>query len=153
MTTNRLTFMQSLVQLRMMNHEKTMRQMVEEIHRGKLNIDQAAAKFETTRKTVQHWTELVEEEVEIAKRLAQEDIPLPPPLQKRPAQASSQPNEANQVGELKAKVQALEEQLQTAKFKALYYATLVQVAEQELGIDIEKKSVTAPADRKPSGLY
>lgn len=41
-----------------------MRQMVAEIHQGKLNIAQAAAKFETTRKTVQHWMEIVEEESE-----------------------------------------------------------------------------------------
>ena len=56
--------MKSLVQLRMMQHEKVMRQIVAEIHRGKLNIDQAAAKFEITRKTVQHWIDIVEEESE-----------------------------------------------------------------------------------------
>ena len=44
--------------------------------------------------------------------------------------------------ELEAKVSALEQELEKAKFKALYYSTLVRVAEQELGIAIEKKSVT-----------
>ncbi|WP_223834386.1 hypothetical protein [Spirosoma profusum] len=39
---------------------------------------------------------------------------------------------------MRAKVHALEQELEAAKFKALYYSTIVKVAE-ELGVDIEKK--------------
>lgn len=56
--------MASIYHLRMQKHELSMRQMVAEIHQGKLNIAQAAAKFETTRKTVERWVEIVEEEAE-----------------------------------------------------------------------------------------
>jgi hypothetical protein len=51
------------------------------------------------------------------------------------------------VKELTGQIQALKTELEAAQFKALYYATLVQVAEQEMGIDLEKKSATASADR------
>ncbi len=61
--------MKLLVQLRMIQHEKVVRQMLAEIHRGKLNIDQAAAKFEITRKTVQHWVDTVEEESEVPRQM------------------------------------------------------------------------------------
>lgn len=44
--------MEQLSQLRMQDHELTMRQMVEEIHRSLLNIGQAAVKFEVNRQTV-----------------------------------------------------------------------------------------------------
>ena len=37
---------------------------------------------------------------------------------------------------------SLEQELEASNFKALYYSTLVRIAEQELGIDIEKKSAT-----------
>ncbi len=53
--------MKSLIQLLMKKYEIKMRQMVMEIHKGKLNITQAAAMFEVTRKTVQHWVEIVED--------------------------------------------------------------------------------------------
>ena len=46
---------------------------------------------------------------------------------------------------LKNQLQAAHEQLEVADFKALYYATLLRVAEEELGIDIEKKFVTKPS--------
>lgn len=41
-----------------------MRQMVAELDQGKLNIAQAATKFEVTRQTVQHWVGIVEGEIE-----------------------------------------------------------------------------------------
>ena len=41
---------------------------------------------------------------------------------------------------------SLEQELEAAKFKAIYYSTLVRAAEQELGIDIEKKSATKQSD-------
>jgi len=85
--------MKSLVQLRMMQHEKVMRQMVAEIHRGKLNIDQAAVKFEITRKTVQHWVDIVEQESEERRQADDPAIIRPATLKKkvrpRPAEGDS----------------------------------------------------------------
>lgn len=135
--------MKSLVQLRMMQHEKVMRQMVAEIHRGKLNIDQAAAKFEITRKTVQHWIDIVEEESEAPYQVDVSPISRPIARKKK---GHSQPiqDESEQTEALKAHIQTLEKELEEAKFKAIYYSTLVQVAGQELGVDLEKKSVTKP---------
>lgn len=49
------------------------------------------------------------------------------------------PEDSEEVKTLRDKVRALERELETANFKALYYATLMRVAEDELGIDIEKK--------------
>jgi transposase len=128
--------MDQLNGLRMQNHERTMRQMVAEIHQGKINIAQAAAKFEVNRKTVSHWLNKVEQEGEDNTRhfLLQE-----PP--KRSSRRSSK-QEVPDITELEAQVRSLERQLEEAQFKALYYSTLVRVAEQELGMDIEKKSVT-----------
>lgn len=132
--------MDQLIPLRMQEHELTMRQMVTEIHRGTLNITQAAAKFEVNRTTVKHWLDKVEQEAETAKpQVVSESIP--PPLKKKLLSRQ----EADQVAELKVRLQSLEAELEAAKFKSLYYATLIQVAEQELGVDIEKKSVTKPS--------
>ena len=135
--------MKSLVELRMMQHEKVMRQMVAEIHRGKLNIDQAAAKFETTRKTVRHWIDIVEEESE---RPGQADVGeiIRPTAPKKKGRFRSVQTDSEQTQELKAQIQTLAQELEEARFKALYYSTLVQVAEQELGVDLEKKSATKP---------
>lgn len=136
--------MKSLVQLRMMQHEKIMRQMVAEIHRGKLNIDQAAAKFEITRQTVRHWIDIVEEESE-APRQVDESVIIRPAARKKKIHQQSKQEDSGQTEALKAKIQTLEKELDEAKFKALYYSTLVQVAGQELGVDLEKKSVTKPS--------
>ncbi len=46
--------MEELYQSGIQEHELLMRQMVEEILRGQLNIDQAAVRFEANRKTVNH---------------------------------------------------------------------------------------------------
>ena len=136
--------MKSLVQLRMMHHEKVMRQRVAEIHRGKLNIDQAAAKFEITRQTVRHWIDIVEEESE-APRQVDESVIIRPAARKKKGHQPSKQEDNGQTEALKAQIQTLEKELDEAKFKALYYSTLVQVAGQELGVDLEKKSVTKPS--------
>jgi len=141
--------MKSLVQLRMMQHEKVMRQMVAEIHWGKLNIDQAAAKFEITRKTVQHRIDIVEEESEAPRQVDLQAI-IRPAARKKRGRSQPMQDDNGQTEALKAQIQTLEKELKEAKFKALYYSTLVQVAGQEMGVDLEKKSVTASADRKPS---
>ncbi|MEO6285301.1 MAG: hypothetical protein ABIO93_18035 [Dyadobacter sp.] len=134
--------MDQLKQLRMRQHRQTMLQMVSEIHQGKLNITQAANKFSVTRHTVKTWLDKVE------------DKAYEHPVSEKPAPSTSKKSQfgradkdaAAQVDELMAKVSLLEEELDAAKFKAIYYSTLIQVAEQELGLDIEKKCVTKQSD-------
>ena len=135
--------MKSLIQLRMKKHELTMRTMVMEIHQGKLNITQAAAKFEVTRKTVQHWVEIVEEEAETDSQ-AKAEAPLSPTVRKKVSALNPVLEDTDEVKELKDRIRSLQTELETANFKALYCTTLLRVAEDELGIDIEKKSVTKP---------
>ncbi|GAB4038345.1 hypothetical protein [Spirosoma gilvum] len=125
-------------------HELTMRQMVQQIHLGKLNMDQAAVQFNVNRKTVRHWVDKVEKEAQTQQEIVPEVHSLPPTRKKTAARRSPPQGEDQQ--ELRAKVYALQQELEVAKFKALYYSTLVKVAEQELGVDIEKKSVTKPSD-------
>ncbi len=136
--------MEQLSQLRMQNQELTMRQMVEEIHRGLFNIEQASIKFEVNRKTVKHWLDKVEQEA-LAQKEASES-PAQRPARKKKTLPVSPEQATARVLELQTKVHALERELEAANFKALYYSTLVKVAEQELGIAIEKKSVTRQSD-------
>ncbi|WP_224995124.1 hypothetical protein [Cesiribacter sp. SM1] len=137
--------MVELFQLRMQEHELSMRQMVEEIHRGQLNIEQAAVKFEVNRKTVKHWLDKVEGEAVTSNEQIQVG-PTKLPKKKKRKSPQSVAQSIAQVEELQARVVSLEQALEAAKFKAIYYSTLVRVAEQELGIDIEKKSVTKQSD-------
>jgi hypothetical protein len=85
----------------------------------------------------------IEEETEANQRTALTDFEQPPPLPRstRPAK----PKTKSPVDGLRAEVLTLEEQLEEANFKALYYSTLVRIAKHELGVDIEKKSVTKPS--------
>ncbi len=133
--------MEQLFQLRMQEHELTMRQMVEAIHRGHLNIGQAAAKFEVNPKTVKHWLDKVEAEATLTGELSVKESALST-AKKKTKSPHLEEYPSTKVLELEAKVYALEQELEAAKFKALYYSTLVRVAEQDLGIAIEKKSVT-----------
>ncbi|QMW04823.1 hypothetical protein [Spirosoma foliorum] len=118
-------------------NELTMRQTVEQIHLGKLNLDQAAVQFEVNRKAVRHWVDKVEKEAETNRETGAELPNLPPVQNKKTARRA--PLQSEDQHELRAKVYALEQELEVAKFKALYYSTLIKVAEQELGVDIEKK--------------
>lgn len=79
-----------------------MRHMVTEIHQGKLNIDQAAAKFEVNRKTVQRWIEVVEEEAETSSQ-TKADAPLRLPSQKRTQSSHQLQEDSDEVRELKSK--------------------------------------------------
>ena len=128
----------------MHQHELTMRQMVEQIHLGKLNMDQAAVQFNVNRKTVRHWVDKVEKETQTNQETVSV-LPNLPPLRKKTT-AHSSPSQSEEQHDLRAKVHALEQELEEAKFKALYYSTIIKVAEQELGVDIEKKSATKPSD-------
>jgi transposase len=134
--------MDRLVKLRMKQPEGVMRQFIAQILLGQLNIDQAAERLKVNRQTVQRWMKKIEQEAEVNQRRTSIDFEQPPPPP-RPAK----PRTKSPVDELRAKVLTLEEQLEEANFKALYYSTLVRIAKHELGVDIEKKSVT-----KPSGL-
>jgi len=111
--------------------------MVQQIHLGKLNMDQAAVQFNVNRKTVRHWVDKVEKEAQTNQEIVSE-LPNLPPLQKKTVARRSLLQSEDQ-NELRAKVHAREQELEEAKFKALYYSTIVKVAEQELGVDIEKK--------------
>lgn len=127
--------MDQLNGLRMQHHEQTMRQMIAEIHQGKLNIAQAAVKFEVNRSTVKNWLKKIESETE-------EDLqttPILPGTENKPPNCESSRKDNSGVDELQNKIHLLEEELKTTRFKALYYAALVRTAEQELGVDIEKK--------------
>lgn len=137
--------MEELFQLRMQEHELSMRQMVEEIHRGQLNIEQASVKFEVNRKTVKHWLDKVEGEAATSSEQTQVG---PNKLSKKKKRKSPRSLDQSiaKVEELQARVFSLQQELEAAKFKAIYYSTLVRVAEQELGIDIEKKSATKQSD-------
>lgn len=129
----------------MQDHELTMRQMVKEIHQGLLNIGQAAAKFEVTRQTVKHWLDKVEQEPALTEVKGSKTAARRPSRRKKaPPPCADQPTA--RIIELQTKVHALEQELEASDFKALYYSTLVKAAEQELGIDIEKKSVTRQSD-------
>ena len=138
--------MDRLVRLRMKQPKPVMRQMVAAVLLGQLNIDQAAERYKVNRMTVLRWMRKIEEEAKASKQAASPDSDLPPPRKRASSQHSPQQNEA-EVNQLRAKLRSLEQELETANFKALYYSTLVRVAKHELGVDIEKKSVT-----KPSGL-
>lgn len=138
--------MDRLVKLRMKQPKPVMRQMVAAVLLGQLNIDQAAERYKVNRMTVLRWIRKIEEEAKASKQVASGDSDLPPPRKKASSQRSPQQNEA-EVNQLRAKLRSLEGELEAANFKALYYSTLVRVAKHELGVDIEKKSVT-----KPSGL-
>jgi transposase len=119
----------------MQEHELTMRQMVEEIKAGTLNILQAATKYQVNRSTVKRWLAKIENE-------EQQRVPTGP--EEAPKTIVEQI--ATRADKLEGKVKELEKALKEAQMKALYYSTLVKVAEQELGIDIEKKSATKQSD-------
>lgn len=139
-------FKDRLVKLRMKQPKPVMRQMVAAVLLGQLNIDQAAERYKVNRMTVLRWMRKIEEEAKASKQTASSDSDLPPPRKRASTKGSPQQQEA-EVNQLRAKVRSLEQELEAANFKSLYYSTLVRVAKHELGVDIEKKSVT-----KPSGL-
>ena len=138
--------MDRLVRLRMKQPKPVMRQMVAAVLLGQLNIDQAAERYKVNRMTVLRWIRKIEEEAKTSKQTASDNSDLPPPRKRASTKISPQQDEA-EANQLRAKVRSLEQELEAANFKALYYSTLVRVAKHELGVDIEKKSVT-----KPSGL-
>jgi len=126
--------MEHILLLRKQAHELKMRQMVEEINLGRLTIDQARAKYKLlTRHTVRKWLERVTKETkQRAQAMEQTDRKVPTIVEQV----------AHKADELAQRVKQLEAQLEQSNLQVLYYSTVIRVAEQELGIAIEKKSVT-----------
>ncbi len=112
-----------------------MRQMVEEINLGRLTIDQAMAKYNVlTRHTVRKWLDRVRHE-----NVQREDVMKQ--VSQRPSPTLVE-QMAYKADELAGRVKQLEKELEQSQIQVLYYTTVIRVAEQELGIAIEKKSVT-----------
>ncbi len=115
-----------------------MRQMVEEIKGGHLSLEQAMAKYKVpTRKTVLTWLEKVKEEGRM-KKLKNPQIPIEP--------TTVVGRISKKADNLAGQVKQLKQELGDMEMKALYYESIVRMAEKELGIEIEKKSVTKPSD-------
>lgn len=127
--------MDHLFLLRTQAHELKMRQMVEEINLGRLTIPQAMAKFNVlTRHTVRKWLDRVRHEnFQRADAMKQASQQPPPTLVEQMALKAD---------ELAGQVKQLKKELQQAELQVIYYTTIIRVAEQELGIAIEKKSAT-----------
>ncbi|WP_240625620.1 hypothetical protein [Spirosoma pollinicola] len=136
--------MDRLVKLRMKQPKRIMREMVAAVLLDQLNIDQAAERYKVNRLTVLRWMRKVEEEAKASKQTTPIASDQPSPPTRKSTRRSAPEDEVKQ---LRTKLQSMEKELETANFKALYYSTLVRVAKHELGVDVEKKSVT-----KPSGL-
>jgi hypothetical protein len=127
--------MEHLFLFRSQVHELKMRQMVEEINLGRHTIESAMAKYQVlTRKTVTQWLERVRQEEMARTQAMKESAPNPAStLVERVAQTADT---------LAGRVKQLEKELEQAELQVLYYKTVIRVAEQELGVSLEKKSVT-----------
>lgn len=127
--------MEHLFLFRSQVHELKMRQMVEEINLGRHTIESAMAKYQVlTRKTVTQWLERVRQEELTRTQAMKESAPKPAStLVERVAQTADT---------LAGRVKQLEKELEQAELQVLYYKTVIRVAEQELGVSLEKKSVT-----------
>jgi hypothetical protein len=127
--------------LRKQAHELRMRQMVEEINLNRLTIEQGMAKYKVfTRQTVTKWLERVRQEEKQRTDPMKQATKEPPPTIVEQI--------ALKADELAGRVKQLEKELEQSQLQILYYKTVIRVAEQELGIAIEKKSDTATAARQ-----
>lgn len=112
-----------------------MRQMVEEINFGRHTIDSAMSKYQVlTRATVTKWLERVRQE-EQARTQAMENTQIKPPM-------TLVEHVVQHADVLTGQVKQLRKQLEHAELQVLYYKNVIRVAEQELGLSIEKKSAT-----------
>lgn len=127
--------MDHLFLLRTQAHELKMSQMVEEINLGRLTIDQAMAKYNVlTRHTVRKWLDRVRlEDKQRTQAMNQAAKQQPPTIVEQMA---------HKADKLAGQVKQLQHELEQSQLQVLYYTTVIRVAEQELGIAIEKKSAT-----------
>lgn len=89
------------------------------------------------RQTVSGWLERVRQE-ELARPAAMKQGTSSPP----PTLVGRM---AHTADVLAGRVKQLEKELEQAELQVLYYQTVIRVAEQELGVAIEKKSATPPS--------
>lgn len=112
-----------------------MRQMVEEINFGRHPIESAMSQYQVlTRSTVTNWLERVRQE-EQARTQAMGNTSKKPPT-------TLVEQVVQHADALTGQVKQLQKQLEQAELQVLYYKNVIRVAEQELGLSIEKKSVT-----------
>ena len=127
--------MEHLFLFRKQAHELKMRQMVEEISFGRHTIESAMSKYQVlTRSTITKWLARVREE-EQARIQTMDDTPKKPPT-------TLVEQVVQQADALTGQVKQLQKQLEQAELQVLYYKHVIRVAEQELGLNIEKKSAT-----------
>ena len=112
-----------------------MRQMVEEITFGRHTIESAMSQYQVlTRSTVTKWLARVRQE-EQARTQAMENSQKKPPT-------TLVEHGVQHADAMTGQVQQLQKQLEQAELQVLYYKNVIRVAEQELGLSIEKKSAT-----------
>jgi transposase-like protein len=127
--------MEHLFLLRKQAHELKMRQMVEEITFGRHTIESAMSKYQVlTRSTVTKWLERVRQEEQARTRTMWNTSKKPP--------TTLVEQVVQHADALTGQVKQLQKQLEQAELQVLYYKNIIRVAEQELGVSIEKKSVT-----------
>lgn len=127
--------MDYLFLFRQQAHELKMRQMVEEITLGRHTIESAMRQYQVhTRSTVTKWLARVQQE-ERQRTQAMEDSQKKPPI-------TLVEQVVQHADVLTGQIQHLQQQLERAELQVLYYKNVIRVAEQELGVSIEKKSAT-----------
>jgi len=127
--------MEHLFLLRKQAHELQMRQMVEEINFGRHSIESAMSQYQVrTRSTVTNWLKRVQQE-EWQRTAAMEKADKKPPT-------TLVEQVVQHADVLTGQVKQLQKQLEQAELQVLYYKNVIRVAEQELGVSIEKKSAT-----------
>ena len=142
--------MEHLFLLRKQPHELKMRQIVEEITFGRHTIESAMSKYQVlTRSTVTKWKWL--------ERIRQEENTRSQAVENTSKKLSTTLVEqvVQHADALNGQVKQLQKQLEQAELQVLYYKNVIRVAEQELGVSIEKSplpSSSAPASKLPALL-
>lgn len=112
-----------------------MRQMVEEITFGRHTIESAMSQYQVrTRSTVTNWLKRVQQE-ERQRTEAMDNSQKKPPT-------TLVESVVQHADAMTGQVKQLQKQLEQAELQVLYYKNVIRVAEQELGLSIEKKSAT-----------
>jgi transposase len=125
--------MRNVTLLRKDSHELRMRKMAEEILENGLSEHAARVRYQIKSiATVQKWVRILEDE-KFLMAASHSSKPKPPGVIQKLQQHTE---------DLATRISQLEAALQEADIKALYYEQMVRAAEKELGIDIQKKSVT-----------